>query len=158
MGSMVSGNQAGAKHAFRRFMQTFLRPLMKRVFVATILGTLLALAQSNPTANHSQGNAMDQSNSEDDPPLNAEEQARANRLTPSEVKRIDEALLRNTAPQWRKVARVVGTAMIELKLRPESVPDIYYAQRVAEMVKLGQLEAQGNLRRMRYSEVRRPNH
>jgi hypothetical protein len=26
MGSMVSGNQAGAKHAFGRFMQTFLRP------------------------------------------------------------------------------------------------------------------------------------
>jgi len=46
MGSMVSGNQAGAKHAFGRFMQTFLRPLQKNALAAiwaSILGLVVKL-------------------------------------------------------------------------------------------------------------------
>jgi hypothetical protein len=51
---------------------------------------------------------------------------------------------------------VVGTTMMNLPSRVEGIPDIYYSQRVQKFVKDGLLESQGNLSRMRYSEVRRP--
>ena len=37
-----------------------------------------------------------------------------------------------------------------------NIPDIYYAQRVRRLVAVGELESQGNLEYMRYSEVRLP--
>jgi len=77
-------------------------------------------------------------------------------LTDDEIKTIDNALLANTCDKWRKVARVVGTTMMELPCRVEGVPDVYYSQRVQKLVKDGLLESQGNLSYMRYSEVRRP--
>lgn len=77
-------------------------------------------------------------------------------LTDTEVQAIDEALLANTCDKWRKVARVVGTTMMELPCRVEGVPDVYYSQRIQKLVKDGLLESQGNLSYMRYSEVRRP--
>ena len=76
------------------------------------------------------------------------------RLTPDQVKRIDEALLTNAAPQWRKVARVVGSTMMQLRGDYPGLPDVYYSGRIAELVTAGKLKSQGNLRRMRFSEVR----
>jgi len=49
---------------------------------------------------------------------------------------------------------VVGLSMIQFKGRFVGVPDVYYARRVAELVAMGKLEAQGDLRRMRFNEVR----
>jgi hypothetical protein len=77
-----------------------------------------------------------------------------NRLTPDQVKKIDEVLLANAAPQWRKVASVVGTAMMRLREEYPGLPDVYYSRRVAALVVTGKLQSQGNLRRMRFSEVR----
>ena len=77
-------------------------------------------------------------------------------LTADEVKTIDHALFSNTSSKWRKVARVVGTTMMELPCRVEGVPDIYYSQRVKYLVSEGLLESQGDLSCMRHSEVRRP--
>ena len=77
-------------------------------------------------------------------------------LTATEVKAIDDVLLANTCDRWRKVARVVGTTMMESPCRVEGIPDVYYSQRVKKLVKEGLLESQGNLSYMRYSEVRRP--
>ena len=77
-------------------------------------------------------------------------------LTDEEIQAIDSALLANCCERWRKVARVVGTTMTELPSRVEGIPDIYYSQRVRKLVEAGQLESQGNLSYMRYSEVRRP--
>ena len=34
------------------------------------------------------------------------------------------------------------------------IPDVFYSQRIRELVSGGQLQAQGNLHRMRFSEVR----
>ena len=76
------------------------------------------------------------------------------KLTPDQVARIDEVLLANVAPQWRKVARVVGFAMMQLKGEHPGLPDVYYSGRIAELVNAGKLQSQGNLRRMRFSEVR----
>ena len=77
-----------------------------------------------------------------------------NKLTPDQIKRIDEVLLAHSAPQWRKVARVVGSAMMQMRGEYPGLPDVYYSGRIAELVNAGKLQSQGNLRRMRFSEVR----
>ena len=90
-----------------------------------------------------------------DPDLTPEQLKLVAELTDAEVEAIDNALLANTSKKWRKVARVVGTTMMELPYRVEGVPDVFYSQRVKRLVEAGLLESQGNLSRMRYSEVRR---
>lgn len=65
-------------------------------------------------------------------------------------------MLAQASASWRKVARIVGMAIEQLRERIPDVPDIYYAQRVQNLVALGKLESQGNLAFMRFSEVRLP--
>jgi Protein of unknown function len=72
---------------------------------------------------------------------------------PSEIEDIDRELLDAASAQFQKVAAIVGRVWSKRKDQP--LPDVFYAQRVIRLVKLGKLEAQGDLRRMRYSEVRR---
>lgn len=91
-----------------------------------------------------------------DAELTAEQVKLVEGLTNTEVQAIDDALLANTCGRWRKVARVVGTIMLELPCRVESIPDVYYSQRIQKLVKDGLLESQGDLSYMRYSEVRQP--
>ena len=86
--------------------------------------------------------------------LDASEQESVSRLTQPDLELIDETLLANSAASWRKVARVVGTAMNTLHKQFPGVPDGFYAQRVAALVQSGRLQAQGNLEYMRFSEVR----
>lgn len=96
---------------------------------------------------------------EDEPDtlLDAQEQQVVDLLTPEQIQRIDEQLLADCAAGWwRKSARIVGTAWMALS---KELPDVavgYYAQRVIVLVEAGQLEAQGNLHYMRFSEVRLP--
>ena len=90
-----------------------------------------------------------------DPELNEEQAISVDKLTPVQVDHIDEVLLSNTAGTWRKIARVVGSSMIELQNQYQDIPDIYFAQRVRKMVLNGTLDSQGSIDRMRYSEVRR---
>ena len=73
------------------------------------------------------------------------------------VTRIDDALLAKANHRFQKVARIVAEVMPTFSDRPSGIPDVYYAQRIAKLVKAGLLESQGNLRRMRFSEVRRPS-
>lgn len=89
-----------------------------------------------------------------DPSLSPSEWRKLLRLTRLRVARIDAALLAQASFQWRKVARVVGTAMLKQPRRIAGVPDLYYAKRVQVLVRRGVLQAQGNLNAMRYSEVR----
>lgn len=90
-----------------------------------------------------------------DGPMDAEQQARADALTPAQVEAIDRELLRASDLQWRKVARVVGTVMFgDWPGKPDGLADVFYAQRVAGLVRAGKLQAQGDLARMRFSEVR----
>ena len=93
---------------------------------------------------------------EPDGDLTPEQAKLVGQLTDAEVQAIDNALLANTCDRWRKVARVVGTTMMELPNPVVGIPDVYYSRRVQKLVKEGFLEAQGNLSYMRYSEVRRP--
>ena len=73
------------------------------------------------------------------------------------VTRIDAALLAKAHHRFQKVARIVGEVMQSFSDEPSGIPDVYYARRIAKLVKDGLLESQGNLRRMRFSEVRRPS-
>ena len=93
---------------------------------------------------------------EPDPDLTEEQRALINKLNLEDIQEIDKALLANACDYWRKVARVVGATMMELPERVPGIPDIYYAERIKELVKKGLLESQGNLSYMRFSEVRLP--
>ena len=44
---------------------------------------------------------------------------------------------------WRKVASVVGMAMLSMPDRPSAVPDVFFAKRVALLAESGRLESQG---------------
>jgi hypothetical protein len=91
-----------------------------------------------------------------DPPLNAQQALLVAQLTQQELQEMDRVLLEQAAHTFRKVARVVGGAMSALPARIPGIPDVYYAQRVRNLVAQGLLESQGNLAYMRYSEVRLP--
>ena len=84
------------------------------------------------------------------------DQEAVDKLTPDQIADIDRALLSDCAHSWRKVARIVGSAMSEVGNKPPGLPDSFYAQRVGILVQRGLLESQGNLAYMRYSEVRLP--
>lgn len=90
-----------------------------------------------------------------DPPLNQAQELAVSKLSASDVEKIDTELLANTGSSWRKVAMVVGLTMSKTQGQFNDIPDIYYSQRVANLVEQGHLESQGNLLQMRYSEVRR---
>lgn len=92
-----------------------------------------------------------------DTQLDADEQDAVSKLTPTQVKRIDEALLADCVAHWRKVARVAGRAWMQLSEESNDVPLAFCAQRVKALVESGQLEAQGNLDHIRFSEVRLPH-
>jgi len=93
----------------------------------------------------------------DDPPLSTEQQVKVKALSTADLIAIDEALFDNTAIVWRKVARIVMSTMQGPDENIKGLPDIFYAQRIKALVENGKLESQGNLNRMRYSEVKRPD-
>lgn len=90
------------------------------------------------------------------PPLTREQHDKIARLTDAQVQAIDAELLAHVTTRWRKVARVVGTAMGQMENRIVGIPDIYYAERVGILAERGLVEIFGNPAFMRYSEVRLP--
>lgn len=91
-----------------------------------------------------------------DPDLLPAEVEKVSMLIAADLARIDDALMSQMSREWRKVARVVGTAMLSMPERPRGVPDVFFSKRVSLLVDAGRLESQGDLRRMRFSEVRLP--
>jgi hypothetical protein len=72
---------------------------------------------------------------------------------------IDEAILSVTATSWRKVARVIGMAG---KILGDDLPKgeaglDQVTERVEVLIRDGRLLAQGNIKKWRYSEVRKPD-
>lgn len=116
--------------------------------------TLLSIHTFAQSSSDSGKSTVKPSEAENDPALTKEELELVSRLSPAQVAQIDQEILANCSTHWRKVAMVVGTTMLQLKNRAVGIPDTYYAQRVAKLVGEGKLEAQGNLQRMRFSEVR----
>ena len=91
-----------------------------------------------------------------DPPLNEYQQSIVGALSSDFVKEVDRVLLSYITKNGRKVAMVVGLAMMNDNIRILGLPDMYYAQRIKKMVRDGVVVAEGNLDFMRYSEVRLP--
>jgi hypothetical protein len=89
-----------------------------------------------------------------DPLPSAEVRLKVAALSEAQLQALDDALLRHVSDDWRKIARVVGTAMGESALRAHGLPDIFYAERVRHLIETGVLEAQGNVRTMGLGEVR----
>ncbi|MDA3933249.1 MAG: DUF3658 domain-containing protein [Gammaproteobacteria bacterium] len=90
-----------------------------------------------------------------DPDLTEDQAALVAQLSNAQLAEIDQALFSASGKRYRKVAMVVSIAMSELPRKVANIPDVFYSQRVACLVEQGKLEAHGNLKRMRYSEVRR---
>jgi hypothetical protein len=65
-------------------------------------------------------------------------------------------LIQNVSRHWRKVAMLICKTMMRLENKFAEIPDIYYAERIKYLVESRQLESQGNLNYMRFSEVRFP--
>jgi hypothetical protein len=69
---------------------------------------------------------------------------------------VDAALMNQAKHSWLKVARVVYVALNSGGFQTTDDVVNLHVRRLAELVKSGQLEAQGNLRRPRFSEIRLP--
>jgi hypothetical protein len=68
---------------------------------------------------------------------------------------VDQAILSCCKPQFRKAALIVALASTALKV-PEGTKLDFVAERIKALVKAGGLQAQGDLDRPRFSEVRLP--
>ncbi|MDQ8051197.1 DUF3658 domain-containing protein [Luteibacter sp.] len=90
----------------------------------------------------------------DDPDFDQEDVAAISALTSADIDAIDRAILSQCDSYWRKVAYVVSVAMDAYPDRYVDIPDIYYGARIRELVATGRLDAEGNVARMRFSEVR----
>lgn len=89
--------------------------------------------------------------------LTEEEKDLVNDLTAEQIKEIDEMLLSFVHPKHsRKVAFLVGSTMCNLPNRVKGIPDVFYSQRVSYLVEQGILASEGDLKYMRFSEVRFP--
>jgi hypothetical protein len=75
-------------------------------------------------------------------------------LSSDQIAEIDNDILTVVDVRFKKVAMIV--AMVKA-IQPESTrhfPDTFFTRRIAHLVSTDQLEAQGNLKKMRFSEVR----
>jgi Protein of unknown function len=72
------------------------------------------------------------------------------------AREIDELLLSFCDVRWLKVARIIGKAQQTFEERGVRVAPDELDARMAILVSTRQLEAKGNIRNWRYSEVRLP--
>ena len=73
---------------------------------------------------------------------------------------IDQLLLSFCERRWLKVARIAGDTLDAVEARGIELDGTVADQidaRMAVLVESGQLEAKGNIKRWRYSEVRLPS-
>jgi hypothetical protein len=90
------------------------------------------------------------------PPLSRKEATAFAKLSERDKAAIDAGILSCVLPHWQKVAMVVGLAENKLTAQFPQFSYILYAKRIHLLAKQGQIESQGNLRYMRFSEVRLP--
>lgn len=68
----------------------------------------------------------------------------------------DDWLVSCTVNQWRKVARVIGDTMKTAMTHGHIIGDLVLSGRLQVLVATGRLESQGDLSKLRFSEVRLP--
>ena len=67
---------------------------------------------------------------------------------------IDQMLLAQVSTEWRKAARVIGSAMSDIKIRVYGFDDEYLTAKLKSLKKRGLIESQGDISHIGYSEVR----
>jgi hypothetical protein len=77
-------------------------------------------------------------------------------LGPKVLLAIDEAIMNATRPRWMKVARVVADAIHAGGYKTDDEQVQLHVRRIVALVVAGRIEAQGNLLRPRFSEIRLP--
>ena len=93
---------------------------------------------------------------EEDEEPTAEELAQIRLATPADTSAVDSLVLSHCPHQWTKVATVVGASLDDFEAACPRLPYVYLQLRIAEMVRQGLLEAQGDVMAMRHAEIRRP--
>lgn len=88
-----------------------------------------------------------------DPASTPEQRRMVDQLSETEIKEIDQALLSNASDDWCQVTRLVLTTMIELD-NGRGLPNSYFAQRIAHLVRDGILESKGDPTDLQFGEVR----
>lgn len=84
----------------------------------------------------------------------AEEVAQMQGASAAEAEAVDILLVGVCSQHWRKVAMVVGTLMDTYDAQFPHLPFAYMQVRILALVERGVLESQGNIMRMRHSEIR----
>jgi hypothetical protein len=91
------------------------------------------------------------------PPLSRKEASAFAKLSEQNKAAIDTGVLSCVLPRWQKVAMVVSLAEKKLAAQFPEFSYVLYAKRIRLLAKQGRLDSQGNLRYMRFSEVRLPD-
>ncbi len=92
-----------------------------------------------------------------DPHPTVEQELEISTLTEAQLSEIDSTLLACTAHEFRKVARIIGSTISLLDQRYSKIPDIFYASRIYDLIRQGQLIHQGDIGFMGHCEVKKPN-
>ncbi len=87
-------------------------------------------------------------------PLDDEEIDAIAALSDADIAAIDHAILSHLSGHWKKTAFVVAQAMYFYPDKYDAIPDVFYGRRVLALATEGLIDAQGNLRNMRVSEIR----
>ncbi len=90
------------------------------------------------------------------PPLSRKERVAFRRLSAQGKAAIDDTILSCALPRWQKVAMLVSRTEEKLHGQYPQFSYALYAERIRLLVKLGRLHSQGELRYMRFSEVKLP--
>jgi hypothetical protein len=77
-------------------------------------------------------------------------------LGPDAIKQVDDSLCRHATRKWLKSASVVVDSLRDRGFPTSDTHVALLVRRVIALVQSGALEAQGNLRKPRWSEVRLP--
>jgi hypothetical protein len=70
---------------------------------------------------------------------------------------LDSVILSVSRTQWQKVAMIIARVMQSYERNGVKVGEIPITKRVRKLVAEGKLHSQGNLSRVRYSEVKLPD-
>ena len=87
------------------------------------------------------------------PPLTDEEQKIVDLLTDRDIEAIDYELLTNSKTHRQKTAMVIALTISSLKKIYPNLPVLFYSDRIIKLVAEGKLQAYGNLKFIRFSEI-----
>lgn len=77
-----------------------------------------------------------------------------NKLSEAELNEIDSTIYSHTKERWQKIAMVIAKSL-DLREKYPELNDVKLLVRVHHLINSNKLESEGNIKAMRFSEVRR---